>query len=676
MARGRRSPGRPGAWVWLAVVAALALGGVVALPMLDLDPRLPLPWWTTLAVPALVYLAMSARAGRRSLPRAAAGFVVLCATHALLLAATAVLYATLDPVDSARALALAGWELPSVAALRLLAVPVMLAPFRDLLTPRPRPAPARVPRPVYPRPSRPVAVAAPEPGSVAPAPPPPAPPGPRPAAPPAVGPAPASPAPGEPQPAASDLPSLEPPSAPGPTTRPTRPPAAEPVDDVVRVSFARIADQLPADAFLLPLDRLAANLLEPGHLLVPQRLLLPQLAEGLAQVAWEVVADQFPGQALAVPDAEVARRIPGGKLVLPLDEIVRQLPPDVFLMPPPAVDVDRLESFPPPFQPHVPPPGEEPADARDEHGDDGPAPAGPPAAVEAAAPVAEDEPDEPAGVPAVEPDDVPAGATALAEAPRVPALPAPLMRALHVGRVEREGCLLTTVLSPAVEREAVLDTVLRLLPFLDDPRLPGGAEQATVRGVDAALVVTPLAAGARAVLVTAADSPASLAFLERWSLRAAATAVPAGAARTGRPFGTPGAGERPALPPTEAELRRAEVPAPARVAAETLRAFGRVTPSVLRDDREGVLFYVFLPDDLPARPVAAFARDLRRVLAGATLGLPTSVTFRFHTHRLVVQELERGLGRPAMLVAGGGPVDRPGLARVELERAARHLRDA
>jgi hypothetical protein len=41
---------------------------------------------------------------------------------------------------------------------------------------------------------------------------------------------------------------------------------------VVKVSFHRIADQLPAGAFKVGADEVAAGLPEPGVLLVPQRL--------------------------------------------------------------------------------------------------------------------------------------------------------------------------------------------------------------------------------------------------------------------------------------------------------------------------------------------------------------------------------------------------------------------
>jgi hypothetical protein len=126
--------------------------------------------------------------------------------------------------------------------------------------------------------------------------------------------------------------------------------ARETSADVVRVSFARIADQFPAAAFNLPLDRMAASLLEPGYLLVPQRLVVAQLAEGLVRAGWETVAEQFPRHLLALSDAEITRRLREGQLVLPLDELVPQLPSELFRVVGPLVNLEGIDSFPEPFK--------------------------------------------------------------------------------------------------------------------------------------------------------------------------------------------------------------------------------------------------------------------------------------------------------------------------------------
>ncbi|HEV8437031.1 MAG TPA: hypothetical protein VGT40_02960 [Methylomirabilota bacterium] len=126
--------------------------------------------------------------------------------------------------------------------------------------------------------------------------------------------------------------------------------ARETAGEAIRISFERITGQLPSAAFHGPLDRVGAALAEPGYLLVPRRLALVQLAEGLVRAGWEVVADQFPRSLLAVTDDEIRRHLPDGQLVLPLDEVVAQMPPELFLAAGPLADVPDIESFPLPFQ--------------------------------------------------------------------------------------------------------------------------------------------------------------------------------------------------------------------------------------------------------------------------------------------------------------------------------------
>jgi hypothetical protein len=80
---------------------------------------------------------------------------------------------------------------------------------------------------------------------------------------------------------------------------------------------------------------------------------VPQPGEGVVQVAWEVVAEQFPAAVFAVEPAEVKERIVNGRLLLPLDEIVRQLSSDVFAasIGRGPVEVPGIEGFPAPFKP-------------------------------------------------------------------------------------------------------------------------------------------------------------------------------------------------------------------------------------------------------------------------------------------------------------------------------------
>jgi hypothetical protein len=138
------------------------------------------------------------------------------------------------------------------------------------------------------------------------------------------------------------------------------PPAAAETDEpTVRISFGRVATELPGEAFRAPLDQVAERMRQPGALLVPRSIVLPQLAEGLIRVGWDVVAPQFPRADLAVSDAQMMERLPNG-IRLPLDEIVRQVPLDLFAAPGPAADVRGLESFPAPFQPLLSDPAPEP----------------------------------------------------------------------------------------------------------------------------------------------------------------------------------------------------------------------------------------------------------------------------------------------------------------------------
>ena len=137
--------------------------------------------------------------------------------------------------------------------------------------------------------------------------------------------------------------------------------AAAPGTDepIVRISWSRVAAELPVEAFRVPLDEVAERMRQPGALLIPQSLVLPQLAEGLIRIGWDVIAPQFPQEAMAVSDAEMTERLPNG-LRLPLDEVVRQVPLDLFLAAAgPAVDVRGIESFPAPFQPLVSDPAPE-----------------------------------------------------------------------------------------------------------------------------------------------------------------------------------------------------------------------------------------------------------------------------------------------------------------------------
>jgi hypothetical protein len=193
---------------------------------------------------------------------------------------------------------------------------------------------------------------------------------------------------------------------PEPVAAPAPPPTID--EATVRVSFDRVAADLPAEAFRGPLDQVAARMQHPGALLIPLSRVLPQLGEGLIRVAWDVVAPQFPREQMAASDAEMIERLPNG-IQLPLDEVIRQISPDLFMTGGPAVDVRGLESFPAPFQPLLSDPAPEPPSA---------------AAAEPPAPMAEAVP-EPVSEPVAEPSPLSSPEIAIEPAPEPPRMVEP-----------------------------------------------------------------------------------------------------------------------------------------------------------------------------------------------------------------------------------------------------------
>lgn len=436
------------------------------------------------------------------------------------------------------------------------------------------------------------------------------------------------------------------------------PATREVVDPTVRIPFERVADQLPADAFRIPLDRVGTSLLEPGYLLVPQRLLVTQVAEGQASVAWSVVAEQFPHQVLAGERSEVGRRLPGGALALPLDEVVRQLPPDLFVVSGATPDMRSLEDFPLPFQPHVPPPSEERVEAVE------PSPAGTCDSEPRIEPEPLEADPEPAPVEvAAAPPEAEAEPAAPTEEVTIPE-PAGLPGALGLPgawqlRTHRlDGLCVITLTGSDVAPEAAARLAADLAGLLDDPRLPTPASQLTVRGPGATLVVTPidaLSAGGP-ILAATAEPGAALAQLERAALRMARVSGD----------GRRGAAAEPS------DLAEAPVSPAVRDAAQRMRAFGTLTPTVLQDGT-GLTLYLLLAPGAAARLVAGWARDLRRTVQGALVGSLESAMVRLGEDRLLIREVPAGLGAAAVLVVGGAPLSRPGLARLELERAVARL---
>jgi hypothetical protein len=328
-------------------VTNLAAYAVAAMALFVLSPAadLSLPWWVALAAPAVVYTLVVKMCCPRANTSEAIGIVALLGiAHAALASATGMVYAAFTALPYPTAFAVAAWEYLPAPMLQLLCVSLLVLPFRAVS------APPRARR--RGRLAASAAGAARARGSAQPL---------RAASdlPPSPFAVPDVPTPAAPSPALA-APSPEGsgggPAGPAPIAGGSRRDGAERIEEVVSIPFARIADQLPAGAFTLPPDRLGANLLEPGHLLVPTRLVVPQLADGYVTVEWEEVADQFPRHALAVNEATMRAGLPEGRFVLPLDEVVRRLPPELFASALPSADIQGLERFPLPFRPIEPDP--------------------------------------------------------------------------------------------------------------------------------------------------------------------------------------------------------------------------------------------------------------------------------------------------------------------------------
>ena len=465
-----------------------------------------------------------------------------------------------------------------------------------------------------------------------------------------------------PPPIAKTPPALMPP----PVAKPAPPVSDEPM---VRVPFARIVSQLPPGAFLLPPERLSESLQEPHVLLVPRRLVLPQLAEGAVDIAWPLIEAQFPELAFAAPPAEMRKRFKGWALSLPMDEVVRQMPPDLLRVEAPAADFSDIDQFPAPFMPGPPAPEPmaelevapaSPAAAAASEPD--PARVAAPLTLAAAAPLR-----EPPPAPTIAPSApaAPAPPAAVVEEPtREPEAAAPtaaeavdeesesLARALALGltpfgafdwQARRVGGRpLVSFVPPTLAREAI-DALAADAAALLDRLAPWAVEQVTIRTSRIACVLTPL--GSRGCFAAAVRRNGPVAMLELLSARAgratgSVAAVPA-----------PGAALRPVptAPAAGTGHRRLGE------ATRALAAFGPVASSVAAGDGAAPGVYVFAGRD--DAMLAGVARMVHHALVAghdqAALGRLESVELRRGRVRAVVRPLRGEAGTPAMLAAAG-----------------------
>jgi hypothetical protein len=248
-----------------------------------------------------------------------------------------------------------------------------------------------------------------------------------------------------------------------------------------------------------------------------------------------------------------------------------------------------------------------------------------------------------------------------AEARRIAALLAPVMNGLELGERDCAGMPLVTAIAPTLSDDAVVATAIRIVPWLFDSRLPEPVSQATLATSEATIVLTPFGGThGEALLVAAVAARGSLARLERLSRSVA-----------GEPPSLPRNGARAAedSDPTR-ELLPTAVPPSIRELTSFLTSVGPVTPAVLRDKAGVFRVCLFGPGVLQPAPLAHLARDLFETLEESKVGPVTSITLRLETYRLVVRALESPAGQTTLLVVVG-PMTRPGLARLELERAAK-----
>ena len=618
----------------LGVVVAYVVVATVLL-WLDVGDFGAAPPWTVIAAPFFYAVLSLVLVPRVALQRRLSWVGGACLTHVILGLAAAIAFWAAVEVTLLSALAYAFARLGPVPFLTLLATALALVPFRGrVLSPRPA---ARVER------ARQAAVATPTPPAETP-----------------------FSREARRRENAAETTATPPPPMPEPSVTAPEVPGD---DAVVRVRFERVAGQLPAAAFTLPLDRVAESLREPHWITVPRRVVLAQLPEGAVQVDWAIVASQFPSLAFAVTDVEFRRRYPGLKLTLPLDDVLRQLPRGAIPTSGMPSQIAGLEAFPDPFQPLSVPREAPPTSA--------PAPSLPPSVAVAAPPVTAP-PRVAAPAPFVAPDPPmvapPPPPPPPPPAPRPPvAAPAAPRREVSPEVVSRDAlarlaaCLagagtfdsfsgivdnvpLVAFVSPNVLREPVTAAAACIAGLLG----AAAGEQVTVRTARAAIIVT---AAPTPVVIAARRPGAPVALLELRGARAAAL--------VGR------AGEGTALPPRALSLLAVEP----RVAglAGTLGAFGILEPAVLTDATGAARIYVFREPGREAERLGELALAVWEGLGrarDADLGALVSVVFRQGRRRILVRSLG---GRGTALLAAAGPVARPGRAWREVERAAAAL---
>jgi len=421
-------------------------------------------------------------------------------------------------------------------------------------------------------------------------------------------------------------------------------PALVPAEPMVHVAFDRLATQLPPEVFVLPPTRLRESRLEPHTLVVPRRLVIPQLAEGRVEIPWTLLEDQVPDLALAMPRSEIRRRFPDWVLSLPMDEVVSQIPTELIRLAGPAADLSGIGRFPAPFQPgppapETPPETDEPAVAF-----------APIPAPVIKAPAVDAMPPRPREAAAAESPDEELVALAQGLASVLAPVPTLEWQARRIG-----GRPLVCFTAPALDRPAVDALAARGLTLLD--RLATWSiEQVTVRTARTACVMTPLASGG--VLAAAVHRGGPVALLEILAARAR---------------GTAGRGAPAAMAPPLAKVKPVAGGRSGGVgeAARALEVFGTLVPAEAAQEGGAPAVYIFAGRADAA--LAGAARVVHDTLVAchdeAALGRLDAVALRRGRERVIVRPLQMPAGAPALLAAAG-EVTLAGRAQRAAARAA------
>ncbi|PYO56920.1 MAG: hypothetical protein DMD83_11955, partial [Candidatus Rokuibacteriota bacterium] len=246
---------------------------------------------------------------------------------------------------------------------------------------------------------------------------------------------------------------------------------------------------------------------------------------------------------------------------------------------------------------------------------------------------------------------------------KVAALLEPL-KALDVGVESVDGVKIFTVSSLGPCAGRAVAAARWVLPLLAAGQAPWGVEQMTLRGPDAAVVLTPLGpiGQSGSVLVSAIPPGGALALLEILCLRAAA-----GCASDV----SPRVGPEPAVERREPDLLDSDPPTRVHQIAATLGAIGPVMAGALLDGEGERALYLFLPAGTDVRMVGSFAVELDRAMRQAADSghLFHTAVLRCGKRRLIIRRDDAAAERSRIVVAGG-EMERPGLAYRQVEAAA------